>query len=33
MKPERFVALCDQARSPHLWKRAGDSWQLRHRLS
>jgi N-acetyl sugar amidotransferase len=33
MKPERFVELCDKARSPHLWKRAGDTWQLRHRLS
>jgi N-acetyl sugar amidotransferase len=33
MKPERFVELCDKARSPHLWKRLGDTWQLRHRLS
>ena len=33
MKPERFVELCDRARSPHLWKRAGDSWELRHKLS
>ena len=30
MAPERFVELCDQARSPHLWERTGGSWQLRH---
>ena len=33
MKPERFLELCDQFRSPHLWKRDGDQWVLRHRVS
>jgi N-acetyl sugar amidotransferase len=33
LKPERFVELCDQARSPHLWKRDGGDWHLRHPLS
>jgi N-acetyl sugar amidotransferase len=30
MEPERFVELCDQFRSPHLWKREGGDWKLRH---
>ncbi len=25
-----FMALCDRFRSPHLWKREGGSWALRH---
>lgn len=29
MKPERFQELCDQARSPHLWRREGSEWKLR----
>lgn len=31
MKPERFMQLCDEFKSPHLWKKddAG-KWQLRH---
>lgn len=33
MKPERFMELCDQFRSPHLWKQEGDRWMLRHRVS
>jgi N-acetyl sugar amidotransferase len=33
MEPERFIELCDQFRSPHLWKREGDAWVLRHRVS
>jgi N-acetyl sugar amidotransferase len=28
--PERFTELCDQFRSPHLWKREGGAWKLRH---
>ena len=30
MEPERFMELCDQFRSPHLWKREGGDWKLRH---
>lgn len=30
MKPERFVELCNKARSPHLWKREEGKWKLRH---
>lgn len=31
MKPERFLELCDQFRSPHLWKKEGGTWVLRNR--
>lgn len=27
---ERFMELCDQARSPHLWKKEGGEWMLRY---
>jgi len=30
MEPDRFIALCDQFRSPHLWKKEGGDWKLRH---
>jgi len=30
MKPQDFHDLCDQFRSPHLWKRENGSWRLRH---
>ncbi len=30
---DEFVALCDGARSPHLWDREGDTWVLRHMVS
>lgn len=30
MKPERFMQLCDEARSQHLWKKEGGEWKLRH---
>jgi N-acetyl sugar amidotransferase len=30
MTRERFLALADEFRSPHLWKRDGDGWKLRH---
>ena len=33
MKPERFLELCDEFRSPHLWERVGGEWRLRHRVS
>ena len=28
--PERFMRLCDEFRSPHLWRKDGDEWRLRH---
>lgn len=30
MKPSRFHELCEQARSPHLWRKTGNGWELRH---
>jgi hypothetical protein len=33
MKPEQFFMLCDEFRSPHLWKKEGTEWALRHRVS
>jgi N-acetyl sugar amidotransferase len=30
MRPDRFTELCDQFRSPHLWKKTAEGWQLRH---
>ncbi len=33
MKPERFHELCDQARSPHLWKKENGKWMLRRQVS
>jgi hypothetical protein len=30
MRPEAFESRIDEARSPHLWERDGDEWQLRH---
>lgn len=32
MDRDYFENLCDHFRSPHLWKRRGNSWQLRHRV-
>lgn len=33
MKPERFMELCDQARSPHLWVKVNGEWKLRHTVN
>lgn len=33
MKPERFLELRDQFRSPHLWTKESGEWRLRHRVS
>jgi len=33
LPPERFMKLCDQFRSPHLWEKVGGEWKLRHRIS
>ena len=30
MKEERFLELCDQFRSPHLWEKVNGQWKLRH---
>jgi N-acetyl sugar amidotransferase len=30
MKPERFMELCGQFRSPHLWEKVNGRWDLRH---
>jgi len=30
MKPERFMELCDKARSPHLWEKVNGEWKLKH---
>lgn len=32
MKSERFIELCDQFRSPHLWKKENGEWKLRHNV-
>ena len=32
LTPERFVQLFDEFRSPHLWKRIGGDWKLRHNV-
>lgn len=33
MKPERFMELCDQFRSPHLWNKENGEWKLRYQVS
>lgn len=33
MKPEHFAELTDKFRSPHLWKKMGDEWKLRHTVN
>jgi N-acetyl sugar amidotransferase len=33
IRPDHFVELCDRARSPHLWKRKGSNWILRHKVA
>jgi len=33
IKSERFFELCDKARSPHLWKKVGSEWKLRHTVN
>ena len=33
MKTERFIELCDQFRSPHLWYKEDGEWCLRHKVS
>jgi N-acetyl sugar amidotransferase len=33
MKPEQFLKLCNEFRSPHLWKKEGGEWKLKHQVS
>ena len=33
MEPERFHDLCDEFRSPHLWKKENGDWKLRHTVN
>jgi len=33
MKPESFHQLCDEFRSPHLWKKVNGEWKLRHTVN
>tara|TARA_A100001015_G_scaffold25800_1_gene29006 strand:- start:75 stop:242 length:168 start_codon:yes stop_codon:yes gene_type:complete len=33
MEDDEFRALCDSFRSPHLWKKVGSEWKLRHTAS
>lgn len=33
MKPERFLELCDEFRSPHLWTKENGEWRIRHQVS
>ncbi|MFH2091033.1 MAG: N-acetyl sugar amidotransferase [Pseudomonadota bacterium] len=33
MEPEKFYALCDTFRSPHLWAKIGGEWKLRHTVN
>ena len=30
LKKNKFLELCDKARSPHLWKKKNNNWYLRH---
>ena len=33
MSSERFFELCDEFRSPHLWKQVNGEWKLRHNVN
>lgn len=33
MTLDMFLALADSFRSPHLWRRSGDAWELRHQVT
>jgi N-acetyl sugar amidotransferase len=32
LDPQKFHDLCDEFRSPHLWKKEGGDWKLRHTI-
>ncbi len=33
MQPQRFLELCDEFRSPHLWAKVNGAWRLRHTVN
>lgn len=33
IKPEKFFELCEQFRSPHLWKKVNGEWKLRYTVN
>jgi N-acetyl sugar amidotransferase len=33
LEPERFLQLCDEFRSPHLWQEENGEWKLRHPIA
>jgi len=33
IKPDRFHEICDEFRSPHLWKNKNGEWKLRHTVN
>jgi N-acetyl sugar amidotransferase len=33
IQPQRFLDLCDEFRSPHLWKKTSGAWKLRHTVN
>ena len=33
MKPKKFLELCEQFRSPHLWAKVNGEWKLRHTVN
>lgn len=33
MRPEKFMELCDEFRSPHLWANVNGEWKLKHTVS
>ena len=33
IQPEKFMRLCDDARSPHLWVKNNGEWKLRHTVN
>ena len=30
---DEFETICNKFRSPHIWKRVGDNWKLRHNVN
>ena len=33
IREDHFIRLCDKFRSPHLWKKIGKKWHLRHTVN
>ena len=33
INPEDFHRICDEFRSPHLWKNENGTWKLRHTVN